>query len=205
MTCVIGYLDHESHKGYLAVDRMASSSTRKYLTETSKGFFAPSNHGVIIGMCGSFRNMNIMQYDSQLFRADSSGEMPNVTHEYMCRVAIPRMIDTTLNGVVDRESTDRAQPMLVVTNETIFIVQTDFSVLEPMQHYFSIGIGDAAALGAFYVLEHVAPRAKMTVERKLQIAMDAVVSAVPGVSREFVLFCTDGTKKVVSAIPSEVV
>lgn len=161
MTCIVGIV---SQNGVLlGADSLASSGSVKEeaLTPKLTGIVvsqAVDDHKSVpiklgIGYTSSYRMGDLLKYSFD----PPDIEKDQDANEYLVKLFIPELIacfdkhhfTKTSSGVKE------GGEFLVALKNRLFIVQSDFSVLEPSAGYSSVGSGSTVALGALYACNAV--------------------------------------------------
>jgi ATP-dependent protease HslVU (ClpYQ) peptidase subunit len=177
MTCIVGLV----HKNgvTLAADSIATGGTlteenrtpKLALLETTQvcdnHTLTPINIG--IGYTSSYRMGDLLKYNFNPPKIEKDQD----ANEYLVKSFVPELIECfdkhhftkTHSGVKE------GGEFLVAIKKRLFIVQGDFSILEPSSGFSSVGSGSYVALGALYSA------------KKNKVAADlAVVQAVEAAS-----------------------
>lgn len=151
MTCIVGVV--KDGVTYLASDSFATSD---YIAiECGEKIFSPCNN-TIVGYAESYRMGQILQYcnvfDKMAKSKDHVGDM--------IRRVIPKM---------KKAMDDNIEPCaLVGCGNSLMIVNSDYSVLEPKDKYFAIGSGQDYALSVLHVMKDI----DMPVEHYMLMALE---------------------------------
>lgn len=155
MTCIVAIAGSPI---YLAADSLGSTNYSKQEYKNSKLAKLKTSrdlkdHSSIpvdigIGYTSSFRMGDLLSY---VFKPPTIGIDEDV-REYLVTAFIPKLIDCfdTNHYSRTKDGSKFGGVFIVGLEERIFIIQDDFSVLEPECGYASVGSGSDIALGALY-------------------------------------------------------
>ncbi|WP_019012215.1 hypothetical protein [Deinococcus aquatilis] len=176
MTLIVGLI----HDGipYLASDSCSSNGYTYNLTAGSKLFV---NGGLSIGYTSSFRMAQLLEYSFAPPKRPK--DTPALT--YLARDVVPSLRKLFKEGgygtVTHNEET--GGQFLVVLDEQLFTVQSDFSVSAWREPFAAVGSGEQAALGALWATDGL----KLPPEQRLLLALEAAESVIPTVRSPFYL------------------
>lgn len=176
MSTLIGLVTPE--RSYIGFDSQGTAGNRIKARFNNKAFKKVSKDGAstaLIGVCGSYRLMQILQYQV---------EMPVISSERdMVKEFIP-----ALKLALDEHGYEmgESERIIVVANKWIFEIEEDFQVGTPHEVFYSIGSGSRYASGAMEILLEI-PHISM--EEKLIKAIN--------VSKKYDA-CTGGDFKLIS-------
>lgn len=176
MTCIVGVIGNK--QVILAADSLASTAHTKEEVLTPKLISLETteiidNHmlnpvKIGIGYTSSFRMGDILTYNFSPPKIQKNQPLT----EYMVKEFIPELIDC-----FDKHSFTRSVNavkeggcFLVAIKERLFIVQTDFSVLEPTTGYSAVGSGSDLALGSLHTSAMLIQDAKQAAELAVKAA-----------------------------------
>jgi ATP-dependent protease HslVU (ClpYQ) peptidase subunit len=183
LTLIVG-LVHEG-KAYLACDSCASDGHLYSLTTFPKLFV---NDNLLIGYTGSFRMAQLIEYDFDPPKRPP--ETPPLT--YLVRYMIGELRRVLKDGgftTVHQNEETGAQFMLVLDNQ-LFTVQSDFSVLTDRQPFIAVGSGTEPALGALRATAHL----NLPPKERLLLALQAAESMVTSVRGPFFMMQSGDTE-----------
>lgn len=147
MTCIIGFADPTNQISWIGGDSLGSNGYTKSINTASKVFKCASYPNVLMGGTGSFRHLDLLKYSENLFSKIDYYEHIRIDHKYMVTNFIPKVIELFKNGVVNENEKDRGSNFIVALPGKVFEVQSDYSVLEPIQ-FCSVGSGEEVAMGS---------------------------------------------------------
>lgn len=177
MTCIVGYI--HNGKVCIAGDKLASNWATKQIHEQSKVF---AKGDVVFGYTSSFRFGQLIEYHLDKFIYDSTKEI-----DYIIKVVIVK-IKAVLKEYEYSEK--ECGVALVAINDKLFVLQSDFSVLD-INKYASVGSGEYFALGSIYSsINTKKPKTKSNVEDILKLAIGAAAYHSTSVSEESTIIWT---------------
>lgn len=178
MTCIVGFLNGDIV--HMAGDHIGTDGYSREIQGRSKVF---RNGDFLIGYTSSFRMGQILEHVWE--PPKKSKKCKDVT-EFMVKQVVPSLIACFDNNRFIRsinssdEEAKKAVPgqacggeFLVGYNGHLFKIESDFSVLECVNGYDSIGAGEAYSLGAFSALDSEGLLASLDPRRILTIALQA--------------------------------
>ena len=173
MSVVVGIIDSANKRVILGADTLESSAE---LCETAynmhKIFRSPINQDIVIGTCGSVRNIDTLQYNTELF---ANVEASAIDRKYIITKVIPK-----LKEIVDRDINAYAESkggigMLIGVQDRLYEIQTDYAVLEKRE-YSAIGSGALLSYGSLFTTSQMS----MTdVRTRIIIAVRAAMMHTP--------------------------
>lgn len=188
MTCIVGFTDKKTNTTWLGGDSMGSNGYTQSLQEGHKVFHNNTINSIIIGACGSFRQIDLLECDTQLFPEIDAYKKPEIDRKYMITTFIPNVIHLFQSQIITEKDTERGGSFLVGTPNKLFEIQQDYSVLEPTDGYCAIGCGEVAALGSLYAT--VKTCKMFTPKEHIICALEAAEKNCVGVHRPFVIINT---------------
>lgn len=146
MTLIIAFKHKDSV--ILAGDKMGSDGFTKDINKKPKIFkLTGEDTTVYVGYTSSFRFGQLLEYMAIPRKAPNIDE-----YEYMVKHFIPEMRNKLEQGkYTGTDNKGESGQCIVVLNNRIFKVQSDFSVLENANEYCSIGSGEYHAAGILSV------------------------------------------------------
>ena len=150
MTCIVGVLDKENGGVWIGGDSLGSNSITGATYEERKVFRNINREDVAIGISGSYRNRDLLHYHPALFdEADALKKVP-VNRQFMVTDFIPRVMLIFEEGVASDSAGDKGISFIVGTEDTLFEVQEDYSILTSSSGFTAIGSGATTAMGSLY-------------------------------------------------------
>ena len=150
MTCIVGYIDSNTNITYLGGDSMGSNGYSHDTYENAKIFHCKIFPKVIIGGTTSFRHLDLLQYSKDLFPELDTYKNVEINHEYMVNEFIPRIYTLFSTKIYSENTKNCGAEFIVGVPGKLFKIQADFSVLEPINNFLSVGSGSISALGSLY-------------------------------------------------------
>lgn len=185
---VIRNKENQITKIVVAADRCASNTLEQGTIAHSKVFVPNDANGIIIGLCGSIRELNILEAAELV---DIREESP-YNRRWVIDVLVPRIINAlTESGAVGVDATNRLEMLsmlLVATNKGIFTIQQDFSVIEYAQEFLAIGAGADVAKGILMSAEMLGVEEMVDTAELLTTALECVEETTVGVRAPFDVF-----------------
>lgn len=155
MTCIAGYVDKATNTGYIASDKNGIGSDNSTEFKNNKIFhYKGINHlqllnkgySILIGASGNYRELDLLEYYYELFNDfdsnNTASKDSHINREFIIKRVVPRL--QTLFGKKDKMDSY----IMLIINSNLYIIQTDYSVLEPKEPFYAIGSGDTYAIGA---------------------------------------------------------
>ena len=153
MTCVIGMIDKENKKGYIAADTFGSNDFSGQNYVNNKIFKSIDSPDILIGVSGSFRIMELLEFNS-IFPEDIFLKKTPITRQLLVNRVIPKikklLEDNKAASYKDLGEDNFSSNILIVTKDSVFTIQANYAVLETSLPYASIGSGKNFALGSLY-------------------------------------------------------
>lgn len=178
MTVVLAYSDKNSNTAFMAGDSCASDPINQSLVKNPKVFHPVGRSDVLIGCAGSFRMPNLMQHVSGIFPPEEELATDDIDMAYLVTEFTP-----VIRAITDDFDEDDIWEMLIAVGNRIYRMQMDLSILEPADDCDAIGIGGSVALGAFKVLNELAPY--RSVEERMRHALTVACNSCQGCSAPF--------------------
>ena len=190
MTCIVGFTDKKNNITWIGADSLGSNGYTQDVESNPKVFRNNTLKNVIMGSTSTFRHIDLLKYSKTLFPEIDKYKIPSgetkVNHEYMVTTFIPNLITLFDNGV--KESGDKGANFLVGIDGRLFEIQNDYSVLEPLDGYSSVGCGEVAAKGSLYATTKY--KKDFTPEQHILTALESAEKNCCGVQRPFVILNT---------------
>lgn len=189
MTCIVGFTDKKTGTTWIGGDSMGSNGYTQSIQSGHKVFHNDTMKNVIMGGCGSFRQLDLLEYTENLFPEIDIYKKPDIDRKYMIKTFIPNVASLFQNCMVSEKETDRGGNFLVGVKGRLFEIQNDYSVLEPKDGYTAIGCGEVAAMGSLYATTKNCK--KMSPKEHIISALEAAEKNCMGVQRPFVIINTE--------------
>lgn len=183
MTVVLAYSDRTSNTVFMAGDSCASDQIYQSLIKNPKVFHPVGRRDILIGCAGSFRMLNLMQHVNGIFPPENELATDDIDMSYLVTEFTP-----VIKALTEDFDEDDPWEMLIAVGSRIYRMQIDLSILEPTDNCDAIGIGGPVALGAFKVLNELAPY--KSVEERMKHALTVACSSCKGCSAPFTVAAT---------------
>lgn len=180
MTVVLAYSDKNSNTAFMAGDSCASDPINQSLVKNPKVFHPVGRRDILIGCAGSFRMPNLMQHVEGVFPPEEELATKDINMSYLVTEFTP-----VIRALTEDFDDDDMWEMLIAVGNRIYRMQMDLSILEPADDCDAIGIGGSVALGAFKVLNELAPY--RSVEERMKHALNVACSSCCGCAPPFVI------------------
>ena len=139
---------------------------------------------VIIGVCGSYRQMDLLKYTENLFPEIDKYKKTEIDRKYLVTKFIPT-IQTLFQKQCTQDNGQQGGNFLLGCDGKLFEIQNDYSVLEKSEGFACIGCGEVAALGSLYATTKNCK--KMTPKNHIICALEAAEKNCMGVQRPFII------------------
>lgn len=178
MTCIVGLISNS--KVLMGFDRAVTMGGEERTSAMPK---AARKGQFIIGCSGSVRAANLALFEFDPPRLYEGVDMG----AYMAKDFVDSLRQVIGNAGA-RTKKDEVESfgcwLLVGVKERLFIVASDFSVVEVQEPYQSIGSGSSYALGALYANAHLEP------DKRILQALEAAEKFSTGVAGPFEIITT---------------
>lgn len=178
MTVCLAYVDQKTGDAWIGSDSCASDSISHSVVNNHKCFNPVGRRDIVMACAGTFRLPNLLEYIPGIFPDESELPTDQIDIGYLVNEFTP-----VLNALVDDFDEDDAWELLIAVNKKIYRVQMDLSIVESSDDADAIGIGGMVALGAFKVLNDLAP--DMGIELKLKYALEVACKSCQGCQPPF--------------------
>lgn len=196
MTCIVGYIDKKNDTVWMGSDSMGSNGYTHELFSVPKVFRQDVFKNVIMGVCGSYRSMDLLRYSESLFpELDWYKKKDEIDHKYMVKTFIPNVIKLLQENQPDENETSRGCNFLVGVKNQLFEIQNDYSVLTPIHNFASVGSGEVAAIGSLITTNRLYGD-KMKPENHILHALRAATEYCMGVGAPYHLINTKEEDKI---------
>lgn len=185
MTCIVGL----KHKGrvYLGADSCATRGWDEIHTLVSPKVVRWKDF--IVGGCGDFRKLQLVQYGLQIepqhSEQDDMHYLVTVFVEGIRKLLKEQGISEIENN---KESADGA--FLVGYRGELYFIGSDFAVTNQIDPYDAIGSGSSYALGALSVLE----KSDLSPKKKIRLALQAATRFSNGVDGNYIIISEKAKK-----------
>lgn len=177
MTCIIGYAKNKVV--HIIGDSIGISGLDKTVRKDAKVFKIGDQF--LVGAAGSFRALQVMQYDFQPpAKHDGITDMQYLV-SYFINELRSVLKDKGVSFISENEEGVENTSFILGFNGNVYCVESDFQVSHPADNVYSIGCGSSYALGAFDALSSV-----KDAKRRLIRSMDITLNRCAGVSKPYV-------------------
>jgi len=194
LTCIIGYIDKKNDCVWMGCDSLGSNGFIKNVESSAKAFHNNVMKNVIMGGTTTFRHLDLLRYSDKLFDKIETHEKPKIDHEYMVTKFIPKVAELFKDNIFDEDAKDRGANFIVGVDNKLFEVQSDYSVLEPMDGICAVGCGEYTAMGSLYSTKNDETK---TIPERIQIALEAAEHCCCGVQRPFRIINTKNEDEII--------
>ncbi len=180
MTCIVG-IEHKDNV-YMACDSAGTDEYYNFCTTAETKVFY--NTGTLMGMCGSFRLGQLLQYSLKIPDFDPrETDMNWLVNDYIDAV---RHTLEEKGHIIKGEHTDEGIPegdFLLGFRGKLYIVEGNFQVLRVSRGYVATGCGASYALGVMhYQMNHLPAKQRDPIEmleRALEAASEHSAGCAP--------------------------
>lgn len=196
MTCIVAIRD--KNYSIVASDSGAFTESSRLLTTTLKiGNFGK----IIFGTAGSIRVINILKHylnDPKLIKKTKTQDAETFIVKRFVPILKQALTEAGASYQNDGGHTFENEIILIVDTK-IFVIQNDYSVLEPKEDFFASGSASYAASGALYVLNNLDPTHQIyTIEQKALMALSAAVGLHNTAAAPFFMISTKDPETILS-------
>lgn len=183
MSCAIGY--SSNGKVYIGVDSICVSEENLFMLRRKDTKIFTFNKA-LVAFVGSWRNGQILKYELNdiHFKYKVDDEM-----KYLVKSYVPDVINTMNKYSCSIDSKDGMlfnSEILIGWNGKLFIIGSDFQVIEISENFASIGCGDTFATGFLTALEYYSDK-KLLPEEKIRITLENVEKNYGSVTSPFII------------------
>lgn len=181
MTCIVGVVDKTRNITVIGGDSSATAGNQVVIRKDPKVFI---NGNFIIGGCGSFRMIQILQFTFK--PPEINGKE---IYEYLCTDFVNELINCFRKTEVlqtYQEGGAKCEKILLAYKDRLFLIDEDFQVAENENGIDAIGCGDDYALGALRILKDI----NIPTEEKVFKALEAASYYSPSVTPPFTIITT---------------
>lgn len=186
MTCIVGMLDKENDCAWMGGDSLGSSWIGKATYLQPKVFRHDIFKNVLMGVCGSYRNMDLLRYSDKLFNELDLYKNTELDHKFMVTKFIPNVINLFNDNIQKTKIEDKSVSFIICAKNKVFEVQHDYSVLEPMFGFCSVGSGSFYAEGSLYSTNDL----DIPIPKRIELALEAAEQCGCSVQRPFTILNT---------------
>lgn len=192
MTCIVGLVDGKDV--WLGADSCGGegNSRQRYKTSKLVAIHGPNglNRSILVGYTSSYRMGNLL---AQSAKAECHEVATPDAWLIDSFVPMLRRLFGKEGFLAKKDEREEGGEMLVALAARLFVVQSDFSVLEPLDGYTAIGSGADVALGALY-----ANRGSPAI--RVQKAVAAAAHHTPMVDWPWHIWCLTGDNLIAERI-----
>lgn len=182
MTLVIGLKD--KGKVWFGADSFSSSSFYGINTTINKVFKSKGCDRLMIGICGSHRQADILEFNELIDKVDVL-ENKNIDRGYMVTKVVPKV--SSLFKAGGCEGVDSGEvyggTFLFAVNDDLFKMQSDYSIITSKNDYMCIGSGMYHADGSMETTKDM----DMSPQDRIRLALESTEHHQLNVRRPFVI------------------
>ncbi len=186
MTCIAGIKDKD--RVWIGADSFGSTNSYGIVYNNKKVFKLKDNKNMLIGYTTSFRMGDLLEYSKGLIDEMSLLKNEIIDREYIVTKIIPRI--SRLFADNKFETNDRGEAsggdFLLANNTDLYLVQDDYSVVEPKEGFISCGSGMYFALSSMYTTQNT----DMSPVERIKLALETAEHFQINVRRPFVIMNT---------------
>jgi ATP-dependent protease HslVU (ClpYQ) peptidase subunit len=186
MTLVIGLKDKD--RVWMGADSFSSTSFHGKAVYGKKIFKPKDNNNVLIGICGSHRHQDLLQFTDGIFNKVDMYENKVIDREYLVTKVVPNISkvfrDNKCEYVENGESYGGS--FIFGFKDGLYELQSDYSILESMNDYLCIGSGMYHADGAMEATKGL----NLEPVERLKLALQATEHHQLNVRRPFIIMNT---------------
>ena len=173
MTCIVGMVHND--KVYIGGDSCSSDDSEKFTRRDPKVFHMDD---MLIGFSGSWRFGQILRYKfTPPEKKDEQEDFEYLVTEWLDALR-QSCKENGLTKVDDNEESWDGSA-LIGYNGSLYILDEDLNIGEPLTDYAAIGSGSSVALGALYVGTKSAKQARRVVQKALEAAVEHARGVTP--------------------------
>lgn len=146
MTSVLAVIKGDT--SFIGADTLAYESTHKTVGQDK--VFIKEN--MLVGVSGSYAILNCFRYHLNLPKRAPSSTPEEYIHKQVYKALRNILIEYDLLNLEEGIPSMDGQIIMAYEGK-LFVVQEDFSILEPKSHYYSIGSGTDHCLAAYLALD----------------------------------------------------
>lgn len=162
MSTIIAYINKNTNVGYMASDGNGLDKNSSINFKNKKIFKYSGNkhkeleaegYNIIIGMAGNYKELETLRYYNELFNdfvpLNVDSENNHINRKFIVKNIIPKLKNIFMN------QTECDSDIIMIISNKIYIIQSDYSVIEPSEDYYAIGTGEYYAFGALYMINEL--------------------------------------------------
>ncbi len=181
MTCIVGYLDKKDGTVWLGGDSLGSDGYSKSVKQNHKVFKNENFKETIMGGTSTFRHLDLLEFSDTLFDELDCFKDVKVDRKFMVKRFIPNVINLFEKIIRHKSETERGGNFIVGTQGKLFEVQADYSVIEPIEDFCSVGSGENCALASLFTTKDL----DMPIHKKIELALESAEKVGCFVQRPF--------------------
>lgn len=183
MTCIVGIFDKENDCTWIGGDSLGSNGYSKTLGAQAKVFRHDIFKNILMGSTTTFRHIDLLKYSEGLFDEIDLYKKTELDHKYMVTKFIPNLKKIFKEGFSSEKIEDIGANFILCASNKLFEIQSDYSVLEPLSGFCSVGCGEQFAMGSLSTTKNMDLPAK----ERLILALEAAEQFSCGVQRPFTI------------------
>lgn len=170
MTCIVGIKTKDNV--FIGGDTFASNGFTGRQTLRPKVF---KKDGFLYGVCGSFRIIQLLEFTYNTPKRN----IGETTNDYIYGKISEDVRSVLKNGgdVITKDGIDKMQgDFLFAYDNRLFIMQSDFSILETVSNYAATGSGEYHAEASLYSTEGIIKDPRERIKKAIICASNYVLS-----------------------------
>ncbi len=186
MTCIAGIKDKD--RVWIGADSFGSTNSYGMVYNNKKVFKLKDNKNMLVGYTTSFRMGDLLEYSKGLIDEISVLKNEKIDREYIVTKIIPGISRLFCDNKFETNDNGEASGgnFLLANNTDLYLVQNDYSVLEPKEEYISCGSGMYFALSSLYSTKNT----DMPPVKRIKLALETAEHFQINVRRPFVIMNT---------------
>jgi hypothetical protein len=194
MTCIVGLKDKKNKCVWMGADSLGSNSYTKNVQSQPKCFKYKEREDTVIGSTSTFRQIDLLKYNTTLFPKIDKYKNVEVNHEYMVTKFIPNLHSLFSTGFIEKNTNGIVSGgnFVIGVKEELYEIQEDYSVLDNKDGYAAVGCGKDHAYASLFTTEGTDMEPK---DRVLK-ALESAEKFCCGVQRPFTIINTINNKMI---------
>ena len=164
MTCIVAIKD--KNKTYIGGDSLGVGGGQRIDRADKKVFVS---HGIAYGFTSSFRMGQILKYHTvkQITKLKEADPFA-----YVVEALIPHYRDILKEHGYSRQdnNVDTGGVFVLGFNGNLFVIYSDFQVMQALSDYVSVGSGESYAFGALKIMEGMKLAPKVKIKKSINAA-----------------------------------
>jgi len=177
MTCIVGLIDKENNKVYIGGDSAGANSD--YTLQIRKDPKVFINGNFLIGFTTSFRMGQLLMFNKLVDR----NQYNESDYEYLVQEFIPTIKkifkDEGFSEI--KENKEKGGNFLVAYKNNLYVIESNYQVIELYDNYYAIGCGGNYALGSLHTTKDM----NMLLTDRIINALEAAEHHSAGVKAPF--------------------